>query len=100
MLNENRVLTHPCVIGELALGSIKNRAQVLRHLNNLPTAQIATHHEVMTFVEERRLANTGIGYVDACLLAAVALTPGSNLWSRDKNVMAQAARCNLAAAMR
>ena len=99
LLNKDRVLAHPCVIGEIALGTIRNRVQVLRYLNSLPVAQIAAHHEVMAFVEARRLANTGIGYVDACLLASVALTPGASLWSHDRNVMTQAARCGLGAAM-
>lgn len=99
LLEAKQVLRHPCVIGELALAAIKSRALVLRYLNNLPAAQIAPHKEVMTFIEARRLTNTGIGYVDACLLASVALTPDAKLWSRDKNVMMQAARLTLAAAL-
>ncbi|HVY85734.1 MAG TPA: type II toxin-antitoxin system VapC family toxin [Caulobacterales bacterium] len=99
LLNGNEVLTHPCVIGEIALGGLKQRAQIMRHLNNLPTALIATHQEVMTFVDAHALVNTGVGYTDACLLASVALTPGSAIWTRDENLKAQAARCGLAPAV-
>ncbi|MEQ1707220.1 MAG: type II toxin-antitoxin system VapC family toxin [Terricaulis sp.] len=96
LLNQNAVLVHSCVIGEIALGSVKRRAQVLRDLRNLPAALVATHDEVMVFSERHALANTGVGYVDACLLASTALTPSAELWSRDKNLRAAATRCALA----
>lgn len=95
LLNRNEVLTHPSVIGEIALGSLAKRAEVLRYLNNLPTVVGATHAEVMVFIERHKLANTGLGYVDAGLLASAALTPGAALWSRDKNLRAAAVRCGL-----
>jgi predicted nucleic acid-binding protein len=95
LLGQNEVLVHPCVIGEIALGSVKRRARVLRDLSNLPAALAATHGEIMIFIERHALANTGIGYVDAGLLAATALTPGAALWSRDKNLRANAVRCGL-----
>lgn len=96
LLANNQVLAHPYVIGEIALGSVAKRADVLRHLTNLPAATTASHPEVMTFIDRHRLANTGVGYVDACVLAAAALTPGAALWSRDKNLRAAATRCGLA----
>lgn len=96
LLNRNEVLTHPSVIGEIALGSVAKRTEVLRYLNNLPTAVSATHHEIMIFIERYKLQNSGLGYVDVGLLASAALTPGAALWSRDKNLRAAAARCGLA----
>jgi predicted nucleic acid-binding protein len=96
LLTQNDVLAHPCVIGEIALGSVKRRVEVLRNLTNLPAATVATHEEVMTFIERHGLANTGVGYVDACLLASAALTPGAALWARDKNLRAAALRCGVA----
>lgn len=96
LLNRNQVLAHPFVIGEIALGSVARRAEVLRYLHNLPSAVAASTDEVMLFIETRKLANTGLGYVDAGLLAAAALTPGAALWSRDKNLRAAAVRSGLA----
>lgn len=96
LLSQHNVLTHPCVIGEIALGSLKRRTEVLRHLNNLPVAIVASHSEVMTFIDGRALSNTGIGYIDACLLASAALTPSASLWSRDRNLEKQAVLCGLA----
>ena len=96
LLTRNEVLVHPCVIGEIALGSVAKRADVLRYLNNLPSTISATHAEVMTFNDRHKLANTGVGYIDAHLLASAALTPGAGLWSRDKNLRAAAGRCGVA----
>ncbi len=98
LLSQTQALTHPCVIGEIALGGLKQRAQILRDLGNLPMAQIASHAELMAFIDARRLASTGVSYVDACLLAATTLTPGAVLWSRDKALKTQASRLGIAAA--
>jgi predicted nucleic acid-binding protein len=97
LLNEARVLCHPFVIGEIALGSVARRAEVLRLLARLPAATTATPDELMVFIDKRGLANTGLGLVDAALLAAALLTPGANLWSRDRNLRAAATRCGVAA---
>lgn len=96
LLNRNEVLTHPSVIGEIALGSVAKRADVLRYFNNLPKVVAATHDEIMIFIERHKLSNSGLGYVDAGLLASAALTPAAALWSRDKNLRAAATRCGLA----
>jgi len=99
LLDRNEVLTHPHVIGEIALGSVAKRAEVLRYLNHLPSTAVARHDEVMIFIERHNLANTGLGYVDANLLASTALTPGAALWARDKNLRAAATRCGVSPRM-
>ena len=38
LLNEAQVVAHPFVVGEISLGSLKNRAAVLAYLKNLPSA--------------------------------------------------------------
>ncbi len=86
LLLEGLVLMHPFVLGELALGSFANRAQVLGDLAALPMAAVAMEAEVMRFIETERLFGLGIGYVDAHLLAAVRLTPGVRLWTRDRRL--------------
>jgi predicted nucleic acid-binding protein len=99
-LNRNDVLTHPFVLGEIALGSVANRATVLRLLANLPAAAPATHDEVMAFIGAHALANTGLGLIDAHLLAAAMLTPGAVLWSRDKTLRAAASRLQIDAGLK
>ena len=96
LLDRASVLAHPFVIGELACGSIAPRAQVIGLLQMLPQATVAQADEVLTFIERRRLYALGIGYVDAHLLASVALTPGASLWTRDKRLLAAARRLDCA----
>jgi predicted nucleic acid-binding protein len=95
-LNAGMVLVHPFVIGEVGLGSLRQRELVLGALRDLPQAEVATDGEVSAFVEREHLFGLGIGWVDAHLLAAVRLTPGVRLWSRDKRLAAVAARLGVA----
>lgn len=94
-LNDGDVLTHPCVIGELALGRLARRDDVLGLLHNLPQATVASDDEVLAFIEGRGLFGLGIGYVDAHLLAATVLSSDARLWTRDKRLAAAAARCRV-----
>lgn len=88
LLNQGQVLAHPFVIGELALGSLQNREAILGALQDLPQAPVATEVEVLRFIEQNDLYGIGIGYIDAHLLAAVRLSPGATLWTRDKRLLA------------
>lgn len=83
------MLCHPFVIGELACGSIANRAEILELLNRLPEVVLADHDEVMAFIEERRLYGRGIGWIDQHLLASSFLS-GARLWSFDARLSAVA----------
>ncbi len=74
---------HPCVSGELALGTLKNRNEILRLLTKLPQTEIATNAEVLHLIEAKKLWGAGIGWVDAQLLAATLLTQGCRLWTLD-----------------
>jgi predicted nucleic acid-binding protein len=86
LLNQGRILTHPFVIGELALGNLKNRDTVLHALQLLPQANVANSLEVLKFIQQQNLFGLGIGYVDSHLIAAVRLTPGCLLWTFDKRL--------------
>lgn len=91
-----RLRTHPFVVGEIALGSLADRAAMLAALRLLRGVAVAEHDEVMAFVERERLFGRGIGYVDAHLLASCRLSPAS-LWTRDKRLHAAAERLGVAA---
>jgi len=86
LLNQGQVLAHPYVIGELALGTLQNRDEILSALLDLPLAPVATDDEVLRFINQNVLYGMGIGYIDAHLLAAVRLAPGTALWTRDKRL--------------
>lgn len=98
LLHKRQVLTHPFVIGELALGSLRQRDVVLDALRGLPSAQVATDKEVQAFVDQHKLFGIGLGYVDAHLLAGTLLSVGAKLWTRDKRLRNAALRLGLDAA--
>lgn len=88
---------HPFVIGELLLGHLPKIAEMIDDLDELPKATVASTHEVLQFISSRKLSGSGIGYVDAHLLAAAALTPETWVWTRDKRLLAAAQSLSLAA---
>ena len=96
-LDRGQVLLHPFVIGELALGHLPRRDLILSILHDLPQAGVASDSEVLQFIDRQRLFGIGIGYIDAHLLAAIRLTPGAALWTRDRSLRAVAAHLGLAA---
>ena len=87
---------HPHALGEIALGSIKNRDYVLARFEMLPVPNVAKEGYVLYMIDEHDLAATGIGYTDAHLLASAFITPGGLLWTRDRRLHAQAERLGLA----
>jgi predicted nucleic acid-binding protein len=97
LLEKGQVLTHPFVIGELALGNLRNRDFVMAALTDLPSAVVATDAEVIAFIDRYALFGRGIGYVDAHLLAAARLTAGASLWTNDKRLKGVGETLGLAA---
>ncbi len=95
-LDAGMVLTHPFVIGELALGNLAAREIVLSSLSDLPRAVLATDAEVLHFIDRHVLSGRGVGYVDIHLLAAARLTAGTELWTRDKRLHSIAVQLGLA----
>lgn len=95
LLEDGRVLGHPWVTGELALGRMRARAGILRLLGALPQAQVATDAELPAFIDRHELHGLGIGYVDAQLLAAAMLTE-AGLWTRDRRLREVAERLGVA----
>jgi hypothetical protein len=98
LLVMGQALSHPLVIGELAMGSFKRRDLLLRELSDLPQAKVAEDDEVLHFIFRHALFGLGIGYIDAHLLATVRLMPGTLLWTRDKRLREIADRLGLTAA--
>ena len=85
LLQEGEVLIHPWVIGELACGHLRNRADVLELLQGLPAAVVARDSEVLVLIEREQLMGRGIGYVDAHLLASAKLSH-CQLWTQDRRL--------------
>ncbi len=87
LLKKGLVLCHPFVIGELAVGNLPRRRATLSELGNIPQATMASDAEVLETIEARKLYAKGSGYIDIHLLLSTRLTPGTLLWTRDKNLL-------------
>lgn len=96
LLGQARVLIHPWVLGELALGGVTRNLEVSGLLGALPRAPLVSESELLGFIAARSLHGRGMGYVDAQLLASVSLAPGSTLWSVDKELRAAATKLGIA----
>lgn len=96
LLQNNSVLVHPFVRGELALGNLPQRQTILGLLDNLPQAPVVFTDEINPFIEAHALFGLGIGLVDVHLLASVQLAMNATLWTRDKRLLAVALRFNVA----
>jgi predicted nucleic acid-binding protein len=97
LLGAREVLGHPFVVGELALGHLRRREEALKELQDLPQAAVAENDDVLDLINRVRLFGSGIGYVDAHLLAAVRLTPEARLWTAERRLRRVAAELGLAA---
>lgn len=95
-LDEGLILMHPFVVGELAMGNLRNRIGVLGALRKMRGATKARDSEVWGLIEREKLFGLGIGFVDAHLLASTLLTDGATLWTRDRRLHAIAERLGLA----
>jgi len=95
LLQSDAIVMHPFVLGEIALGGWALRAATLHALERLPRVVVAQDSEVMRLIEDWSLFGSGIGYLDAHLLAAVLLTPDTRLWTRDKRLRAVARQLSL-----
>jgi hypothetical protein len=98
-LDLEEILMHPFVLGELALGSMPKYDMVLDALRTLPAARIAGLDDVLMMVRENKLMGTGIGYIDAHVLASAVIVPDIHLWTRDKRLKRAAERFGVASSL-
>jgi len=82
MMADGEIWTHPLVIGELAMGTLRDRQRTLWDLTRLGRPPLATEAETMQMIEARRLWGRGIGWSDAKILASTVLG-NCWLWTRD-----------------
>jgi predicted nucleic acid-binding protein len=83
LLEQGLVACHPFILGEIACGDIRNRYEIISLLNDLPSTDILDHSDIMEFIENRKIMNKGIGYIDVHLLGS-ALVSETPLWTFDK----------------
>ena len=85
LLNNEDIMCHPFVIGELACGNMENRDEILLLLHSLPTAGPAEQSEVLRFINAHRLMGRGLGLIDIHLLIS-ALLSDALFWTHDKKL--------------
>jgi hypothetical protein len=89
-------MLHPFVHGELLLNGLPMESEFARQLARVNTAPVAPAGEVAAFILWAKLAGTGIGYVDTHLLVSARLIPHGQIMTKDKNLMAQSERFDVA----
>jgi len=94
---DRQLLMHPFVLGELALGSLRNRGAMIAKFRKLRMAPIARLDSVLDMIERAPLFNCGIGYVDAHLLASCLLAGNTKLLARDRRLRQMAEQLGVAA---
>lgn len=93
-LEQGRVVVHPFVRGELALGSVSRREEAFKYLDRFPRPRVAEHGEVLALIERAPLWGRGIGWVDAHLLAS-ALLDHLRVWTLDRRLSTIAHQLNV-----
>lgn len=95
LLDQDLVLCHPLVIGELACGNLKHRSEVLGSLAMLPPAPTIEYEELLSFIDTHKLFGQGLGWIDVHLLASAVLERVT-LWTLDASLRqaAKKLRCS------
>ena len=62
LIEDDRLICHPFIVGELALGSLRERDAVIAFLEAQRGATIASHAEVMAVIDRHAIFSMGIGY--------------------------------------
>jgi predicted nucleic acid-binding protein len=94
LLEQDDVVCHPFVLGELACGNLSKRAEILRLLQSLPQAVVAQSEEIMHFIDSHRLMGIGLGLVDVHLLASARISLVS-IWTGDRRLKKAAERLDV-----
>lgn len=83
LLARGKIVMHPFVVAEIALGSLKNRQQKLAAMDSLRKVKVVQMREVRHMIEAHSLYSKGIGLTDAHIVASCLITPETQLWTRD-----------------
>jgi predicted nucleic acid-binding protein len=85
LLEQEEVVLHPYVLGELACGNLGNRKEIIALLHALPVVSKADDDEILFFIERHALMGRGVGLIDMHLLASC-MVGSCLLWTRDRRL--------------
>ena len=94
LLQDNKVVSHPFIIGELACGNIGNRIEIISLMQSLPMLDVVENEELLLFIENNKMMGSGIGFIDVHLMAA-AMLAGTSLWTYDKKLKLACSHLNI-----
>jgi len=94
LLSRDEVSGHEFVYGELLIGDVGGRKQLLNDYEQMHQATVVAHDDVVAFVQGRRLHGRGVGWIDAHLLAS-ALVGRLKLWTTDPRLAVVAAELRI-----
>jgi predicted nucleic acid-binding protein len=77
---------HPLVIGELAVGNLKDREQTIHDLRAFQMVNPASDEETHFLLKRHALWGKGIQWNDLLILASVIASPGTLLWTNDQRL--------------
>jgi hypothetical protein len=89
LLSRGEACGHDFVYGELLIGDLNGRKQLLADYEQMHQAPVVPHADVVAFVRHRRIHRRGIGWIDAHLLAS-SLVGRVKLWTTDLRLKALA----------
>lgn len=98
LLEEDRIVTHEDVLGELAAGFLSPREPTLRRLHTLQRVSRVSHDEALVFLSRHALAGKGLGWTDVHLLAACVIA-NVRIWTLDRRLGRVAAALHLSASI-
>jgi len=96
-IQTDQLYMHQFILGELALGSLKQRKSTLADLSKYADAPIARYDQVLDLIERAELFGRGLGYVDAHLLASCLIAGNTRLVTRDRRLHETAEMLGIAA---
>jgi hypothetical protein len=95
LLSRDEACGHDFVYGELLIGDVGGRKQLLADYERMHQAPVVPHADVVAFVRHRRIHGRGIGWIDAHLLAS-SLVGRVKLWTTDPRLLALAKELGVA----
>ena len=81
-LENGNVLIHEAIVGELAVGRIPKPKTTMSDLLRLPFAPVVPFLELLTFLQQRKLASKSLSWIDIQLLGS-ALASDAELVTYD-----------------
>ena len=95
LLVSGQITIHPFVIGELIMGNLTPLDASIAYLSAMPRVDPVSESQLYDCVTKHKLSGTGMGFVDAHLLAAAEQNRGLRIWTRDKRLALHAERVGL-----